>query len=160
MKSGLRSSHQAVFTSWTRRVRKWMLRDQLGGNCIRYLSFNVNLKKKKTKCQRIKIAYFLIFLVDSLIFFKIKVCSLGHLNGCGCWGESINQTLFPLEPNGLGLTNMVPVFFLYSLKTVLWVTALSGCCENSLKWRWRLNLGPTSLFPLGKKCVQKRCWAW
>ena len=61
-----------------------MLRDQLGGNCIRYLSFNVNLKKKKTKCQRIKIAYFLIFLVDSLIFFKIKVCSLGHLNGCGC----------------------------------------------------------------------------
>ena len=41
-------------------------------------------KKKKTKCQRIKIAYFLIFLVDSLIFFKIKVCSLGHLNGCGC----------------------------------------------------------------------------
>ena len=26
-----------------------MLRDQLGGNCIRYLSFNVNLKKKKKK---------------------------------------------------------------------------------------------------------------
>ena len=151
----LRSSYQAVFTSWTRRVRKWMLRDQLGGNCKRYLSFNVNLKKKKNKCQRIKIAYFLIFLVDSLIFFKIKVCSLGHLNGCGCWGESINQTFFPLEPNGLDSTNMVPIFFLYSSKTVLWVTAFFQLLWKFSEVRMTTQLRPASLFPLGKNVFRK-----
>ena len=58
---------------------------------------------------------------------------------------------------------MVSVFFLYSLKTICEWLHCSGCYENSLKWRRRLNLRPISLFPLGKNVFRKgveACCLW
>ena len=83
---------------------------------------------------------------------------MGHLNRCGCWGGSINQTFFLLEPNGLDLINTVSVFFLYSFKTILWVTALFWLLWKFSEVKTKTQLMPYFFASLREECAQKRCW--
>lgn len=53
---------------------------------------------------------------------------------------------------------MVSVFFLYSLKTILWVTALFWLLWKFSEVKTKTQLKPYFFVSLREKCVQKRCW--